>query len=213
MSPEEDRKEDAQFEEVARLIEKQLNRGHSLKVATNAVGGKSLQIAVPKGPRLPLHNASSSLKQLTPLLLYLRHKARRGDLLVIDEPEANLHPENQVKLLEILAILVNLGVKVLLTTHSPYLMAHLNNLILGDPDPAISRRQKKFLYLKDTRAFLKPEEVSAYELRPQVDGNTELINLHDTEYGTIEYTTLGDLFSDLRARFIDLDTLRHPAKE
>ncbi len=36
---------------------------------------------------------SSMVKELSPLVLYLRYLAKPGELLVIDEPEMNLHPE------------------------------------------------------------------------------------------------------------------------
>lgn len=34
------------------------------------------------------------VKELSPLVLYLRYLARAGELLIIDEPEMNLHPED-----------------------------------------------------------------------------------------------------------------------
>ncbi|MDJ0549306.1 MAG: AAA family ATPase, partial [Microcystis sp. M49637_WE12] len=119
-----------------------------------------------------------------------------GDFLVIDEPEMNLHPESQVKLLESLAILVNLGVRILLTTHSPYLMAHLNNIVNGNhQNPELLAEQAKLLYLQDSRAFLKMEQVSAYEIK-----NNKLLSLHDPEYG-IRWDTLSDVSVDIQQKF------------
>lgn len=66
-----------------------------------------------EGLKIDLYNASSSIKQIAPLLLYLRYRAAPNQTLIIDEPEMNLHPEGQAKLLEALGMLVNLGVRVL----------------------------------------------------------------------------------------------------
>jgi energy-coupling factor transporter ATP-binding protein EcfA2 len=81
-----------------------------------------------QGDTLEIPIASSMVKELAPLVLYLRYLARPGELLIIDEPEMNLHPEAQVKIIEFLAILVNAGLHVLITTHSPYMVDHLLNL-------------------------------------------------------------------------------------
>lgn len=46
-------------------------------------------------------------------------------LLIVDEPETHLHPEWQLKYAEILVDLVNNGTKVLVTSHSPYMIQAL----------------------------------------------------------------------------------------
>lgn len=51
----------------------------------------------PKGKRvsLSMDESSSSVRFMLDIDFYLRHAAERGDLLIVDEPELNLHPENQ----------------------------------------------------------------------------------------------------------------------
>ncbi|MHC5823328.1 MAG: AAA family ATPase, partial [Nostoc sp.] len=63
-----------------------------------------------------------------------RHKAQLGDLLMVDEPELNLHPENQRRVARLFAQLVNLGIKVFITTHSDYIIKELNTLIMLNHD-------------------------------------------------------------------------------
>jgi hypothetical protein len=86
----------------------------------------------PKGGEHPLslHLSSSTTKTYFGLWFYLEHVARKGDVLMIDEPELNLHPDNQRKLARLLVRLVNLGQRVVLSTHSDYLVREINNLIL-----------------------------------------------------------------------------------
>ncbi|WP_368899683.1 AAA family ATPase [Morganella morganii] len=78
---------------------------------------------------IPLHAASSSIKSMTMIDLYINHIASNGDTLIIDEPELNLHPDNQIIMAELIVRLVNSGVKVIMTTHSDYLVRELNNRI------------------------------------------------------------------------------------
>ena len=79
---------------------------------------------------LPLHLASSSARGLVDLYFYLRHVATPEDLLLIDEPESHLDTKNQVLLARTLARMVGAGVRVLITTHSDYLIKEINNLIM-----------------------------------------------------------------------------------
>ena len=131
-----------EFQKLADEIEKKLQNKNKTNLKPTKLGGKEIKVLVKKGLEIDLYNASSSIRQLAPLLLYLRYRASKGDFIVIDEPEMNLHPESQAKLLEALSILVNLGVRILLTTHSPYVMAHLNNLVNGNHEnPEILKRQ------------------------------------------------------------------------
>jgi len=48
-------------------------------------------------------------------------------VLVLDEPEAHLHPEWQVKYAEVITQLVDMGVYVLVSTHSPYMIKALKH--------------------------------------------------------------------------------------
>ena len=90
----------------------------------------------PKGKRLTLKmgESSSAVRSLLDLGFYLRHCAEPGDLLIIDEPELNLHPENQRRVARLLVRLVNLGIKVFITTHSDYIIKELNTLIMLNHD-------------------------------------------------------------------------------
>jgi AAA domain, putative AbiEii toxin, Type IV TA system/AAA ATPase domain len=184
------------FQELAAQLERGVQGGHELFFEPTALGGRELRVKLDERRSLDLYNASSSIKQLAPLLLYLRYRAAKGDLLIIDEPEMNLHPEGQVRLLEVLAILANLGVYVLVTTHSPYILSHLNNLIASTSKLKPTRlRQAKALYLDDRRAFLPADKVSAYEAR----GGT-LHDLHDPDFG-IRWDTLSDVSTELQQKF------------
>ncbi|MBU3823160.1 AAA family ATPase [Flavobacteriaceae bacterium XHP0103] len=79
---------------------------------------------------LPMYLGSASSRALVDLYLFIRHTAEKGQLLIIDEPELNLHPSVQINIARLLASLSNIGIKVLITTHSDYIVKELNNLLM-----------------------------------------------------------------------------------
>ncbi len=81
---------------------------------------------------LDIHMTSSTIKSLSLLTVYLRHTAQKNDFIIIDEPELNLHPDNQRKIARFIGRLINEGFKVLISTHSDYIVRELNNLIMLD---------------------------------------------------------------------------------
>lgn len=110
---------------------------------------------------LPMTSASSMVKELTPLVLYLRYLARPNELIIIDEPEMNLHPEAQASLVEFLAMLVNSDLHILVTTHSPYMIDHLVNLMRASEHSDKEEIKDKF-FLRDVRAFVPKNAVAVY---------------------------------------------------
>ena len=110
---------------------------------------------------LPLYLTSSAVKSLFSLDLYLRHIAQKDDLLIIDEPELNLHPDNQRKMAKLIAVLVNAGINVFVTTHSDYFIKEVNNLIMLSNDFREKKDiMKKFKYKKNE--VLTPSDVNLY---------------------------------------------------
>lgn len=97
--------------------------------------------------RLDLSATSSMVSETAPIVAYIRHiiawriseskrprRARtpikQNKILIIEEPEAHLHPDNQIKMTEIYAELAKIGVNVLVTSHSNYVFNKLSNLVI-----------------------------------------------------------------------------------
>lgn len=113
---------------------------------------------------LAMHLSSSIVKSLVSLVFFLRHQAQAGDLLMIDEPELNLHPDNQRRVTRILAKAVNRGLRVIMSTHSDYVLREINNLILlGRDSDAIKAVREKHGYSIDE--LLAPDKVGPYLFR------------------------------------------------
>ena len=106
---------------------------------------------------LRMSHASAMVSELAPLVYLLQGIIGPGDLLIIEEPESHLHPGAQTKIAQTLARLVRAGVRVLITTHSNYLLQQIGNLIregelqkLGEPT-------------NESADYLKAEEVGAWQ--------------------------------------------------
>lgn len=65
------------------------------------------------------------------LLAYMLILERAGVFAVFEEPEAHLYPESQYAMARLLALLANMNKnnQILITTHSPYMLVALNNLL------------------------------------------------------------------------------------
>jgi len=111
--------------------------------------------------KLSLVESSSAVRSLLDIGFYLRHVAIPGDLLMVDEPELNLHPENQRRIARLFSRLANIGIKVFITTHSDYIIKELNTLIIlnqgSERLEALARREG---YRQSE--FLDPEKVRVY---------------------------------------------------
>ena len=128
---------------------------------------------IPKGTRLKLtmDQSSSAVRSLLDVGFYLRHVARKGDLLMVDEPELNLHPVNQRRIARLFARLVNLGVKVFITTHSDYIVKELNTLIMLNHDkPHLKRiaeengyRQSELIRSDQVKVYMAQEALMPLE--------------------------------------------------
>lgn len=146
---------------------------------------------------LEMHIVSSMVKELSPLVLYLRYIAEPGDWLIIDEPEMNLHPEAQARLIEFLSLLCQNDLQVLLTTHSPYVIDHLVNLIkAADLDDKKSVESK--FYLQSTDSFIPKSKVSIYLF----DGLTAKNILKND--GLIDWGTFGSVSEHISQLYFDL---------
>lgn len=98
------------------------NIGDNIEFRSTARGARRFNV--------PLHLASSSARGLSDLYFFLRHAARKNQLLIIDEPEGHLDTANQVLLARLAARLVQSGLKILVTTHSDYFVKEINNLVM-----------------------------------------------------------------------------------
>ena len=130
---------------------------------------------------LPLMSASSMVSELAPVVLYLRHVVQPGDLLIIEEPESHLHPAMQVEFTRQLAVAVQAGVRILITTHSEWVLEELANLVRLSELPKERRTG-----IDDEDVVLSPDQVGAWFFEPNSEGNGPTVReiALDTESAT-----------------------------
>ena len=109
-----------------------------------------------------LTRASSMVSELAPVVLFLRGIVGPGDTLIIEEPEAHLHPAAQTQMAITLARLIRAGVRVVVTTHSDWLLQEIANLMRegemeDSPDGSDGPAAKDSL-----PAWLSPREVGIW---------------------------------------------------
>ncbi len=141
---------DENFNILAKKIEKKLLKG---EVKYDAKERKLYYIPENTKLKLELSETSSMVAEISPIVTYLRYILTRGfsndeikirrnsevddyvktektNLIIIEEPEAHLHPEAQIVLMEIFAELSKQDIKLIITSHSNYMFNKLGNLIL-----------------------------------------------------------------------------------
>lgn len=119
---------------------------------------------------LPLINTSSMVSELAPVVLYLRHLVKEGDLLIVEEPEAHLHPEMQAVFTRQLVSAVQSGVRILFTTHSEWILEELANLVKLSELPNESR---KGIASPDTA--LSPDQLGAWFFEPNEEAGGSVV--------------------------------------
>ena len=111
---------------------------------------------------MPLMNASSMVSEIAPVVMFLRHLVSPGCTLIIEEPESHLHPAMQVEFTRQIAALVKAGVRVIITTHSEWVLEELANIVRRSELSEAQRAE-----IKGGEFALRPAQVGAWLFKPK----------------------------------------------
>ncbi|MEL1245145.1 AAA family ATPase [Flavobacterium sp. DGU11] len=145
-----------------------------------------------------LYNGASGYKSTIPIILTIKHYSenrKKSKTFIVEEPELNLFPKAQKKLIEFFVENVNEnGHSFLLPTHSPYVLSALNDLLMaykkGQKNPEEVKKVVKKEY------WLNPEELSVYELK---DGKAT--SIVDRKLNLISENILDDVSDEMNDEF------------
>ena len=152
------------------------------------------------GEEIRLTRAASMVSELAPIVLFLRGGICPGDTLIIEEPEAHLHPGAQTEIALTLAGLVRAGVRVVVTTHSDWFLKEIANLIrIGE----LKRKGVQKVEAMVPNNWLLPEEVGTWWF--QKDGIVKHIPFDPTEgIEPKDYEDVADKLYDSSVNLQDL---------
>jgi AAA15 family ATPase/GTPase len=184
----------------------------------NLIGGTYLHIKgddfiqMIDGRRIPIETASSGQQEALPLAITLAGIVHSRQYpyctLIIEEPEAHLYPTAQREIVHLIALVAGLvserqGSQYFITTHSPYILAALNNLMyagkISKEKPEKNSQLTKIL----GGVFVDPSCVHAYAL-----GGGTAYSIIDPETGLVNAEVLDKVSGELAQEFealVDVD--------
>lgn len=152
---------------------------------------------------IPLANAASGIQTLVPLYLGIKYSISNKDSLpntffVIEEPELNLYPAHQKHLIDdLIRICHTKNNKIILTTHSPYILSSLNILLyaykVAFKNSMLAAAVEEVVPKK---CWLNPNEFNAYYV---AEGTVRQI--FDEEIGLISENELDIISGELADQF------------
>ena len=164
------------------------------------------------GVEISLVQASSGIQSIVPLLLVLDFELLGGRIeprlsFLIEEPELNLFPIKQKKLIDYIVKGVNkTKYKVVFTTHSPYILSSLDTLMLAkntfDEHPDLKEEINKIV-LEDK--WIDYDDISVYEVRN--DG--KVYSIKNEEFKSIDVNAIDSVSDIISEEFDKLTELRY----
>ena len=151
---------------------------------------------------LSLMNASSMVSELAPVVLYLRHMVDPGNVLIIEEPESHLHPAMQVEFIRQLAFIVRSGIRVIVTTHSEWVLEELTNLVLAS---RISSSERKNISRNDYS--LLPEQVGAWFFKPKQRPKGSVVSEIDLEQAGLYSSSFNEVATKIHNDWAEISSM------
>ena len=165
------------------IIDIQPTRGHHHDIGSqikNDIFGGSIRLkyshpgAIPEilcersTVSVPMRRASSAVSELAPFTLHLKHRAEGHGVIIIEEPEAHLHPRSQSLLGGHIVKLVREGASIIITTHSSILFESASQYLRASR----LRPQGRKNALGDEDMYLREDEIAPYIFRADGEGGS-----------------------------------------
>ena len=167
-------------------------------------------INLPGNTKIKLEQASSGFQSVIPLVLIIETKTSIRDIFeryfIIEEPELNLYPTVQKDLMDFIIERINkFGDKLIITTHSPYVLTALDNLIQADNtvkrNPGVEEKVKEMV---PPERWVDFDRVTCYYFK---DGKCR--STLDEEYRSIGPSNIDDVSDDIGKTYDELLALEY----
>ena len=149
-----------------------------------------------------LKDSASGMQSTIPLILVVRHEySFVNKHFIVEEPELNLFPTTQKQLVGYLADkCTQNGNELLMTTHSPYVLSAINNLIFAyKVAHEVPEKAEEVAQIIPREQWLNPEDVAAYYV---ADGTVKSIIAE--KFGLIGENELDAISEDIAGERDDL---------
>ncbi len=152
------------------------------------------------GEELFLTQTSSGFQTSIPLIVVVESFEKSKDKIrfIIEEPESNLYPKAQYELIKYLIDKSSDAKNALfVTTHSPYVLTSLNNLLQAHIIGGKKGKSKKVSDLINKKNWVNPEDVSAYMLLP----NGKFEDIFDRKLSMIKAERIDEVSSQINNEY------------
>lgn len=102
---------------------------------------------------MPVSAAASSVREIAPLQIMINKRDISKASILIEEPEAHLHPLKQRMMADIVATLALGGANLQITTHSDYFLRRINDLLRLNFLKS-RKSEEEYMQICDTYGFL-----------------------------------------------------------
>lgn len=159
-----------------------------------------------------LFNGASGYQSTIPIALAIKYYTeqrlkRKKKTFIIEEPELNLFPSAQADLMKFFADQIQFHNGILLTTHSPYILTSVNNLMYAYN--VGSEHADEVDKIIPKLNWLDPNDVFAYRLLP----NGKCEDIFDREENLIHADKIDEISRTLNKQFDDLLKLQYSKHE
>ena len=149
-----------------------------------------------------LSTGASGYQSAIPIVLgidyYTNVSNRKNRIFIVEEPELNLFPKAQKKLMEFFVENINNnGHSFLLPTHSPYFLSAINDLLMAYKKGQKNKSEVEKIVNKES--WLNPNDLSVYQLK---DGFA--YDIFDKELNLIGENIIDEVSDEMNEEFEEL---------
>lgn len=194
-------KKEELFPNLIKILEDEILKGRIELISDKTGVGNEIFYITPEGS-ISLGRVSSMITELAPIILYFKYIIKNRCFLVIEEPEAHLHPDAQIKFAKFIVRLIRDGFRLLITTHSDHLIYQLNNFI------KLSTKKEKIKLNYDEMDYIHPNELNVYLFKK--DEKTKGVvskKLEINEFGIVE-DHFAQITDELYGESAEIDRLK-----